>query len=255
MIDYLSEYRDFLKELAELSGREIMKHYRSDITVISKEDDSPVTIADRNAETCLRDAVSKRFSSHGIIGEEFENYHENAEFVWVFDPIDGTKSFISGVPLFMTLVALLHNGEPVLGMLHQPVTGELMIGDGHNTYLNDQKVAMRPLDNLSEAVLLTTDWRDTAKHKNNDRFNNLLNRVSFARTWGDAYGYFLLASGRADIMIDPQMNFWDLAALVPVIRGAGGVITDYEGGNPVTADSIIAANQVLHDRVISTLNG
>jgi len=161
--------------------------------------------------------------------------------VWVLDPIDGTKSFITSVPLFGTLIALLHQGQPVLGCIHQPILGQLMIGDGKVTTLNDKPVRCRSGRTLAEATLLTCDWLSPAVYQDGAAFQRLAQSVKLSRTWGDCYGYLLLAAGWADLALDPIMNPWDIAALVPVIRGAGGVITDWNGGPAYPAGSTLAA--------------
>jgi histidinol phosphatase-like enzyme (inositol monophosphatase family) len=188
------------------------------------------------------------------VGEEFGSERPDAEWVWVLDPIDGTKSFITGVPLWGTLIALAHNGQPVLGCIHQPVLDQLMVGDGQTTTLNGRTVRVRSCARLADATLLMSDPTTPPKHKSGAGFDALLRQVRLARTWGDCYGYLLVASGRADIMIDPIMNPWDIAALVPIIRGAGGVITDWSGGPAYPAEATVACGSAaLHAMVLQTL--
>jgi myo-inositol-1(or 4)-monophosphatase len=203
----------------------------------------------------MRDLIAKKFPAHGIIGEEFGNDRPDAEWTWVLDPIDGTKSFMSAVPLFGTLIALMHQGQPVLGAIHQPILRQLMIGDGLSTTLNGRPVRVRSTARLEDATLLTSDPLNPARHQDGARYASLEKRVRLSRTWGDCYGYLLLAGGWADLMLDPIMNPWDIQALIPVIRGAGGVITDWQGGDPVKASSIVAANPILHPQVIAALGG
>jgi myo-inositol-1(or 4)-monophosphatase len=251
----LAPYRAFMTELAEKSGAFIRPHFaNTSLGVEFKSDASPVTIADRGAEQLMRTLIAAKFPSHGVIGEELGNDRPDAEFVWVLDPIDGTKSFISGVPLFGTLIALMHQGQPVLGAIHQPILQQLMIGDGQTATLNGRAVRVRPSTKIEEATLLMSDPTHPAKYQNGAAFAALQNRARIARTWGDCYGYLLVASGFADIMMDPIMNPWDIQALIPVIRGAGGIITDWQGGDPVKANSMVAANPTLHPQVIAALN-
>jgi myo-inositol-1(or 4)-monophosphatase len=248
-------YRDFLLKLAAASGDFIRPYFaRPDLAVETKSDLTPVTVADRGAEELMRRMIHERFPGHGILGEEFGPENTDAEFVWVLDPIDGTRAFAAGCPLFGTLVALLHRGQPVLGAIHQPVLGQLLIGDGTRTTLNDQPVSVRTTARLEDATLLCSDVLSAAKHQNGPAFDALCRRVRLLRTWGDCYGYLLLATGGADIMCDPIMNPWDIAALIPVIRGAGGIITDWQGRDPVNAASIVAATPALHAQVIAALN-
>ena len=251
----LEPYRAFLTELAERSGDFIRPLFGAPgLAVETKSDQSPVTAADRGAEELMRTMIAKKFPAHGIIGEEFGTEHGDAEFVWVLDPIDGTKSFITGVPLWGTLVALLHRGQPVLGAIHQPVLRQLMLGDGATTTLNGRAVRCRATTRIEDATLLFSDPVNPAKYQNGAAHDALLRRAKLTRTWGDCYGYLLVASGRADICLDPIMNPWDIAALVPVIRGAGGVITDWRGQPPYPAESTVAAaTPALHAQVIKSL--
>ncbi|MBC7369182.1 MAG: histidinol-phosphatase [Undibacterium sp.] len=252
----LTPYRSFLTELAERSGDFIRPHFADPaLTVETKADASPVTIADRGAEELLRRLIAGKFPTHGVIGEELGSENPDAEFVWVLDPIDGTKSFISGVPLFGTLIALLHDGQPILGCIHQPILRQLMIGDGTTTTLNARAVRCRATTRLADATLLTSDTLNLAKYQNGPAADRLLASAKLARTWGDCYGYLLLAAGHADLMCDPIMNPWDIAALVPVIRGAGGVITDWTGASAYPAESTLAAaTPELHAAALAILS-
>jgi myo-inositol-1(or 4)-monophosphatase len=189
------------------------------------------------------------------MGEEYGNARLDAEFVWVLDPVDGTKAFITGLPLWGTLIALLHQGQPILGCIHQPVLEQLVLGDGAATQLNGQAVRCRPTQRIEDSTLLTSDPLTPAILQNGAAFDALQRRAKLVRTWGDCYGYLLLATGWADIALDPTMNPWDIAALVPIVRGAGGVITDWRGASPFPAQSTVAtATPALHEQVIAALN-
>lgn len=248
------EYLKFAKYLAAISGEVIKKYFRTKISVDQKEDDSPVTIADKKAEEIMREAILKEYPNHGILGEEFGNHNNSAEYKWVIDPIDGTKSFICGALSFGTLVALLKNGEPLFGVFNQPILNEFLIGDNFSACLNGQRVKIRNCEKISNAVLLTTDILNIEKYQNAQKFNSLIHKVETFRAWGDCYGYYLLSSGFADIMVDPIMSFWDIAALVPIVKGAGGIITDYHGEDPLRGQSIIAASPKIHTQVVRELN-
>lgn len=244
-----------MAELAAESGSFIRPLFgHRGLAVESKADASPVTAADRGAEELMRAMIRKRFPEHGIIGEEYGSERENAEFVWMLDPIDGTKSFITGVPLWGTLIALLHQGQPILGCIHQPILGQLMLGDGQTTTLNGRPTRVRLCAGLADATLLTSDPLNLAKYQDPAACDRLVSQVKLYRTWGDCYGYLLLASGLADIALDPIMNPWDIAALIPVVRGAGGTITDWNGGSPFPAESTVAASPELHAQVMTVLN-
>lgn len=251
-----NEFRAFAIELAESSGSFIRPFFRkSDLSVDTKSDNTIVTEADRGAEELMRGMIKRRFPDHGIIGEEFGSENEQAEFTWVLDPIDGTISFAAGVPLFGTLIALCKNGDPVLGVIHQPVLGELVVGDGSTTTLNGKPVRTRSVTEPAEASFLCTSIRNALEHQNETGLLDLVRSVRQVRGWGDCYGYLMVATGRADIMADPIMNPWDIAALIPVIRGAGGAISNWQGEDPVGAKSIVAAaTPALHAKVIATLN-
>ena len=251
----LEPYRAFLLELAEKSGAFIRPWFgRPDLAVETKSDQTPVTVADRGAEELMRRMIHDRFPDHGILGEEYGAENAGAEFTWVLDPVDGTRAFAAGSPLFGTLIALTLRGQPVLGAIHQPVLGQMLVGDGTRTTLNGRPVRVRATACLEDATLLCSDPLTPAKHQNGAAFAALTARVKLVRTWGDCYGYLLLATGGADVMCDPIMNPWDIAALIPVVRGAGGIITDWQGRDPVNAASIVAAGPALHPQVIATLN-
>ena len=244
----------FAKHLSELSGNIIRSYFRTKISVDSKKDSSPVTIADKKAEELMREEIMKEFPEHGIIGEEFPSHKEDAEYKWILDPIDGTVSFISGAISFGTLIGLLKNGEPVLGVINHPVLNEFLIGDNFSAQLNGEKVMVRNCEGLSNAVLLITDYPNIEKYQDINKFHQLMKKVRYVRGWGDCYGYYLVATGFADIKLDPIMNLWDTAALIPIIIGAGGTITDYHGRDPVKGNSIIASSKSIHDEVIKILN-
>lgn len=250
----LEEFKSFAKYLAVESGKVVSKYFRAEINVDFKSDSSPVTIADKKSEELMRNEIMKKFPEHGILGEEFGNYNEGSEYKWILDPIDGTVSFISGAITFGTLIALTKNDEPILGVIHQPILNELLIGDNKLTELNDKKVRVRECNDLSSAVLLTTDVLNIEKYSDLDKFLTLARKVKTLRYWGDCYGYYLVATGFADIMIDPIMNIWDFVPLIPVIRGAGGIITDIHGNNPLKGNSIIASSPGVHKEVIKILN-
>lgn len=251
----LNELNPFLKILADESGKIIRSYFRSVIDIENKSDFSPVTIADKKAEEKIRELIIKEFPDYGIIGEEFGDYKMDSEYIWVIDPIDGTKSFISGALSFGTLIALLKNGKPIIGVINHPILNEFLIGDNENCFLNDKKVKVKKSSQLSEATLLTTDHLNVIKYQNKYGFEKLINQVKLYRNWGDCYGYYLLATGFADIMIDPIMSVWDSMALIPIIKGAGGTITDYQGNDAVKGNSIVAAVPELHSMVINILNG
>ncbi len=250
-----NQYLEFIKELTEKSGAIIRKQYRSpSLHVESKADTSPVTETDRAAEKLLRTEITRRYPEHGIVGEEYGEENPSAEFVWMLDPIDGTKSFVAGCPLFGTLICLLYQGRPIVGAIHQAISGDLCLGDGSATYLNGEQTRVRECKSLSAATLLSTDYLDIARYQSEEKFRALIDQVNIFRTWGDCYGYLLLAGGFADIMCDPIMNTWDLMALIPIIEGAGGVISSWDGKDAVSAKSCLAAGPDLHPQLVDLLS-
>ena len=242
-------------QLARESGDFILPYFANhDVAVEMKSDDTPVTIADRGAEELLRERIHRRHPSHGIIGEEYGSENADAEFVWVLDPVDGTKAFITAVPLFGTLIGLLHNGQPVLGCIHQPVLKQLLLGDNEETTLNGRRVRVRETTTLSQATLLSSSTTLQDRYPYGKAFEGMARECRLVRTWGDCYGYLLLATGWADIMCDSYCNLWDVAALIPVVRGAGGVITDWQGNDALKAGPVLATTPELHAQVIRALN-
>jgi myo-inositol-1(or 4)-monophosphatase len=248
------EFIDFTRALAEASGNIIRRYFRADIQVETKSDLTPVTIADRQAEEIMRGMIHEKFPEHGILGEEFEDINPDADYQWILDPIDGTKTFVAGTYLFGTLIALLKDGKPIIGAINNPIVDQFLVGDGQQTWLNDDPVKVRDCPSIEKATLLTTSPLNVEKYRDGAAFNKLTRRVHLYRTWGDCHGYYLVATGYADIMVDPAMNVWDVAALVPVIEGAGGKITDYYGGDPMSGEGAIATAGPLHEEVIRLLN-
>ena len=251
-------FLDFTRELAHLSG-DIIRPYFRHASVETKADDTPVTAADRGAERAMRERIQQRFPDHGILGEEFGNHQPDAEYQWVLDPIDGTKTFVAHCHLFGTLIALLRDGQPLLGAIHQPILGDLLLGDGQQTWLNGDPVSVRPCAAIEEAVLTTTDHWNVHRYRNGRAFEGLAQRARLYRTWGDCYGYYLLATGGIDVMTDPILAQWDLMALIPIVEGAGGRMTDWHGepilaGDEPGANGAVATAGGLHDEVIRLLN-
>ncbi len=215
--------------LADAAGAVARRYFRQKIAVVDKPDLTPVTIADREAEAAMRRLIEAALPDHGIIGEEHGRTRADAEYVWVLDPIDGTKSFISGIPLFGTLIALTHRGRPVLGVIDQPVLRERWIGvAGEATTLNGAPVRCRPAAALDRATLYSTS-PDMFTGADAARFARLKGAVKLARYGADCYAYAQLASGFIDLVVERDLKPYDYCAVVPVIAGAGGVTSDWEG--------------------------
>lgn len=246
----------FLQRTLQRSGSIIGDYFlRPDrIGLESKSDSTPVTAADRAVELYLREEIERAFPQHGIIGEEYGNVRPEAEFVWVLDPIDGTNSFIHGVPLFTTLVGILRRGAPFFGAIHQPTLNLLCLGDGERATLNGTAIRVRQCRDVSEASVLASAWDNTGDRWSKSGFEALVSKAKLFRTWGDGYGYMLVAAGMADVMLDPTMKIWDMAAIVPVLKGAGGVVTAWDGGDPLASCSMVATGGAIHESVLQILS-
>lgn len=249
-----ADWLPFVRHLGEISAAQIRPYFRSDVKVELKSDLSPVTIADRNAEEAMREAILREFPAHGILGEEFGHHQPDAQYQWVLDPIDGTKAFIAGSYLFGTLIALAKDGRPIVGAIHHPVIGDYLVGDGQHAWLNDVPVSVRPCRSVEDAILLNTDHWNVGRHQDGAAFEALTKRVHRYQNWGDCHGYYLVATGGADIMTDPIMNLWDLMALIPIIEGAGGRITNWQGDDPLSGSGTVATAGAIHEEVIRLLN-
>jgi histidinol phosphatase-like enzyme (inositol monophosphatase family) len=215
--------------LADRAGEVIRPFFRAGLEADDKDDGSPVTRADREAEAAMRALLAKAVPDHGVVGEELGRVRGDAEHVWVLDPIDGTKAFLAGKPTFTTLIALLHRGRPVLGVIDQPVTGERWIGgEGHPTMLGGRPARVRACGPLAAARLSSTGPQYFSAEAR-AAFERVAARVAFTSWGGDGYQYALVASGCLDVVIESGLKVHDWAAIVPVVVGAGGVVTDWEG--------------------------
>ncbi len=252
------EFLDLAHRLADAAGDVIMPLFRQKIDIVSKDDDSPVTIADRNAELAMRDIIEATFPEHGIYGEEHGQVRLDAEYVWVLDPIDGTHSFISGVPTFATLIGLTQNGKPVLGLMDQPIAKERWVGANGVTTLNGQAISANPsVQSVSEASLFS--WGIELLYSDRgDDYQKLLDGVARKRFGYDSYAYGLLAHGFIDIVADFDMKPFDYCALVPIVENAGGAISDWDG-NPLTLTNpgyvLASGNETLHKDAPTHLAG
>jgi len=241
------DFSAFVEKLATVSAETILPFFRTALSVHDKGRPGsfdPVTAADRAAETAMRALISQTFPDHGILGEEFGEERHDAESVWVLDPIDGTKSFICGMPQWGTLIALTRFGEPIFGVMNQPFTGERFSGDGgaarYRGPAGERDLRVRPCSGLSEAILFTTSpllMNEGDRHA----FGKVEKAVRLSRYGGDCYAYCMLAAGHVDLVIETELKPHDVLALVPIIAGAGGVITTWENGSPNGGGRIVAA--------------
>ena len=248
----IKELLEAAKEIAHIGGQHTLKYFKKDFEVISKADDSPVTIADRETEQIIRDQILKRYPDHGIIGEEFGKINENSRIKWVLDPIDGTKSFIHGVPFYTTLIGIMIDNEPIVGVINAPALDELCAAAvGLGATLNNTPCSVRNTKNMEEATFLVTEIRRFRDCGKEDAFQELMTQTKLHRTWGDAYGHMMVAIGRADIMFDPILNIWDAAALLPILKESGGIFSDTEGVETIHSGNGFSTNKFLYPKVKS----
>jgi histidinol-phosphatase len=252
----VSDQLAFAVEVAWRAGRSAFAHYQTGITAETKDDASPVTLADRTAEQLARELIESRFPADGIIGEEFGAVREGARRRWILDPIDGTRTFVRGVPLFGCLLALEENDEPVIGVMYFPALDETVYAArGEGAWWNGRRARVSAESTLGNAVLLTTDVDNIERAGYGAGFQRLRERTGMLRTWGDCYGHALVATGRAEVMLDPIMNVWDAAALKPIVEEAGGFFTSWSGEHTHTGGSAVSSNAALATEVAALLNG
>ena len=228
MTEPLDAYIDLAQRLADVSGAIARRYFRTRVAVDDKDDSSPVTIADREAEAAMRDLIGRTFPAHGIIGEEHGNERAGASHVWVLDPIDGTKAFITGRPMFGALIALCRDGKPIVGVIDCPALNERWVGaEGRPTTHLGKPARTRACDSLARAALSCTSPLMFGEHF--ERFERVRKAVRLPVYGGDCVGYGLVASGFADLVIEANLKFYDYAAIIPVLEGAGGGISDWQG--------------------------
>ena len=250
----MSDYMDAVAAVAELAGANALGYFRTQVETVTKSDGSPVTIADRTSEQLARQWVEKKFPGDGILGEEFGSIRPDAARRWIIDPIDGTKSFIKGVPLWGTLVAVIDGPDVIAGAAAFPALSEVLVAaPGRGCFWNGEKCQVSSVADLGAATVLATDVAFKHYPDKLQRWQALSSEANVSRTWGDAYGYLLVATGRAEVMVDPVVSVWDIAALVPAIIEAGGKFTDWKGDTDVTSRDAIATNSLLADQVRNLL--
>lgn len=247
----LQELQSAAVEFARAGGKSTLNYFKHSFDLEFKSDNTPVTNADRNAEKIIREMINSYYPEHGIIGEEFGKENEDSEIVWVLDPIDGTQSFIHGIPFYTTLIGILINGQPEVGIIYAPALDEMVsAATGLGCTLNGSEIQTRKCEDLAESTFLTTDVTTYKEHGFQKPLERLLNSIRIHRTWGDAYGHMMVAAGRADIMIDPVLSIWDAAALLPVIKEAGGSFTDVYGNETIETGNAISTNKTLAKQII-----
>lgn len=239
-------------DAAYLAGRRTLAYFNTGVEVELKADDSPVTRADREAEQLIRDIIRRRYPTHAILGEEGGETHGDPDLKWIIDPIDGTKSFIHGVPMYGVMVGVEVHGEPAVGAVYLPGTDELVAAaTGLGVTHNGRPARVSSVTELADACLLTSSFQGSVERS--DAYEKLMAQTRISRGWGDVYGYVLVATGRAEIMLDPKMNPWDCAAIAPIIREAGGRFTTWAGESTIWGPDAVATNAALYDKVIAVL--
>ncbi len=249
----LEELLAIAERAAVVAGEVIMPLYNAGTSVELKSDNTPVTIADKNAELAIREFLARECPGHGILGEEFPETPGDGRHRWILDPIDGTKSFIHHVPLFGTLIALERDGVPVVGVIACHAVGETVAGaTGVGAFLNGVPTRVSRVARLADATLSMTSITRMLQGRAAG-VSRLAAECGLSRAWGDCYGYLMVAAGRAEVMLDPIMNLWDAAALYPIITEAGGGFSQWDG-TPGVGDSVVATNGLVHDQVLALLN-
>jgi histidinol phosphatase-like enzyme (inositol monophosphatase family) len=248
----LTSLLDFALDCAWQAGRITLGYFQSGITFEKKGDDSPVTIADQQSERKLREMIGKSWPDHGIIGEEYGTQVGSSSLTWIIDPIDGTKSFVHGVPIYGVLVALTEGDHSLAGVAHFPALNEtIYAARGHGCYWNGRRAHVSSVNSLSDALLLASDVNSFAPRGKENAWQRLVESTYIQRTWGDSYGYALVATGRAEIMIDPVMWVWDCAPFQVILEEAGGTFTDWKGKSTINGGESIATNGLLFDTVLA----
>jgi len=251
----LAEILEFAVGLARGAGEITLKYFRKAPETTKKSDGSFVTVADREAEAFLRDRISKRFPNDGVLGEEEGESEGSSGRRWIVDPIDGTFAFVHGVPFYGVLIALEIDGESKVGVVNIPALDEVVYAAaGLGCFLNGQSTHVSSTATLEEALLLCTNFNIGERYGFGASIEELQRCAKSNRTWGDCYGYVLVATGRAEVMLDPIMNVWDCAPLLPIIEEAGGTFTDWCGKRTIAGGNSIATNGLLFDEVMAIVN-
>ncbi|NJK82321.1 MAG: inositol monophosphatase family protein [Chloroflexaceae bacterium] len=258
MQDTLRELLDFAHRAAWEAGKITLRYFQTGIAAELKSDESPVTIADREAEAFLRSAITTHYPQHAILGEEEgATGHSDAEWRWILDPIDGTRAFVRGMPLYGVMVGLEHRGEPVLGVINMPALNEITYAArGLGCWWNGRPCRVSQVPRLHDGLLVATTADDRyARTGRKESFERLVNAAGMFRTWGDCYGYVLVATGRAEATLDPIVSVWDVAAAYPIVREAGGTFTDWQGNATIHNKEGIGTNALVFDEIMQLIKG
>jgi histidinol-phosphatase len=257
MPESLRDYLDFAAETAYLAGRLTLGYFQTGVRPDFKADDSPVTIADRQAEELIRHRIEKRYPRHAIVGEEFGTKEaESADHRWFVDPIDGTKSFLRGVPLYAVLIGLEIEGRVEVGVAYFPALDEMITAaSGEGCWWNGRRARVSDVPTLREAVVAFSDVANFARCGRSEAWERIKQATYYRAGWGDAYGYLLVATGRAELMLDPIMNTWDCGPFPPILKEAGGYFGDWQGNPTIYGHEALATTQALLPEVLALIRG
>ena len=248
----LRELMHVALDAAHLAGKRTLSYFNANVAVEDKPDDTPVTIADREAEDVCRGVIAKYYPTHTITGEERSDQKGNDDYTWIIDPIDGTKSFVHGVPLYGVLIGCLVRGRPSVGAIYLPALDDLIYAaDGEGCYWNGRPTGCSKVTKIEDATVCAGSI--TRANARSDAYADLAGRCKLNRGWGDAFGYALVATGRAELMLDPKIAPWDCAPMPPILREAGGWAGNWDGGEDVYGPDWLAVTGGVKDEVLATL--
>ncbi|PDW03524.1 inositol monophosphatase family protein [Candidatus Viridilinea mediisalina] len=256
MTTELSSLLAFTHQLAWQAGKITLRYFQSDLAIEHKADASPVTIADREAEAFLRAALQERYPDHAILGEEEGlSGGAGATYRWILDPIDGTKTFVRGMPLYGVMIGLLREGQPILGVVNMPALNEIVYAaQGLGCWWNGRPCRVSPVTSLNTSLVVATIAHGYERYNRADAFQRIIATCGLFRTWGDCYGHLLVATGRAEVALDPIMSVWDAAALLPILSEAGGTFTDWQGNATIENEEGMSTNGLVFDEVLRCIN-
>ena len=248
----LREILEVAMDAAYLAGKRTLAYFNTGVAVDKKADSTPVTIADREAERIIRERVAKFFPTHAVVGEEEGETAGDAAYRWIIDPIDGTKAFVAGVPLYGVLIGCEVKGAPAVGVIYLPALDDMVAGaDGLGATWNGRPCRVSSVDKLADALVVTSSI--VRCQERSGAFANLTAATRQQRTWGDAFGYAMIATGRAEIMLDPALSPWDVGPMIPILREAGGKFTDWQGNSTIWNKDGVGTNGLLHEATLAIL--
>jgi myo-inositol-1(or 4)-monophosphatase len=256
MHESLGTYLDFALETARMAGEITLRYFLTNMAVDNKSDGTVITIADTEAEELIRERIEKYFPGHSILGEEYgEKLSTDSRHKWIIDPIDGTRSFAHGVPIYSVLIGLEIDGIVEVGVANFPALSEAVYAaSGEGCYWNDHPASVSTISDLSQALVLTNDPEACYKYGRGSAWDRIKTAFGNRRGWGDAYGYLLVATGRAELMVDPIMNTWDCGPFPPILREAGGYFGDWQGNTTIYANEAIGTSQLLLPQVLKLID-